>query len=73
MLVVGVWVRELVKFFATILTIVTFGYYFFAGRRAFDRHFQEARHASGMRCLRIPNTKYVLNLHTPVTVFFRLV
>lgn len=28
------------------------------GRRAFDRHFQEWRHAFGMRCLRIPNTKH---------------
>jgi len=28
------------------------------GRLAFDRHFQEARHAHGMRCLGIPNTKH---------------
>ena len=28
------------------------------GRRAFDRHFQERRHARGMRCLGIPNTKH---------------
>jgi len=28
------------------------------GRRAFDRHFQEWRHAYGMRCLGIPNTKH---------------
>jgi splicing factor 3A subunit 3 len=28
------------------------------GRRAFDRHFQEWRHAHGMRCLNIPNTKH---------------
>ena len=28
------------------------------GRRAFDKHFQEWRHAHGMRCLRIPNTKH---------------
>lgn len=28
------------------------------GRRNFDRHFQEARHAYGMRCLGIPNTKH---------------
>ncbi|KAG5182382.1 hypothetical protein JKP88DRAFT_199316 [Tribonema minus] len=28
------------------------------GRRAFDRHFQEFRHAHGMRCLGIPNTKH---------------
>lgn len=30
----------------------------YAGRRNFDRHFQEARHAHGMRCLGIPNTKH---------------
>lgn len=28
------------------------------GRRAFDRHFQEFRHAYGMRALGIPNTKH---------------
>jgi splicing factor 3A subunit 3 len=28
------------------------------GRRAFDRHFQEWKHAYGMRCLGIPNTKH---------------
>jgi len=28
------------------------------GRRAFDRHFQEYKHAHGMRCLGIPNTKH---------------
>ena len=28
------------------------------GRRAFDRHFQEWRHAHGMRALGIPNTKH---------------
>jgi len=28
------------------------------GRRAFERHFQEGRHAFGMRCLRIPNTRH---------------
>jgi len=27
------------------------------GRRAFERHFQEWRHAHGMRCLRLDNTK----------------
>jgi hypothetical protein len=26
------------------------------GRRAFEKHFQEARHAQGMRILGIPNT-----------------
>ncbi len=28
------------------------------GRRAFDKHFQEWRHAHGMKCLGIPNTKH---------------
>ncbi|KAJ1339425.1 hypothetical protein BSLG_005942 [Batrachochytrium salamandrivorans] len=27
------------------------------GRKAFDRHFQEWRHAHGIRCLGIPNSK----------------
>jgi len=27
------------------------------GRRAFERHFQEWRHAHGMKCLRLENTK----------------
>jgi splicing factor 3A subunit 3 len=30
----------------------------YQGRRAFERHFQEWRHAHGMRCLGIPNTKH---------------
>ena len=30
----------------------------YRGRRAFDRHFQEWRHAHGMRCLGVPNTKH---------------
>jgi splicing factor 3A subunit 3 len=30
----------------------------YQGRRNFDRHFQEWRHAHGMRCLGIPNTKH---------------
>jgi len=28
------------------------------GRKAYERHFQEWRHAHGMRCLGIPNTKH---------------
>ena len=28
------------------------------GRRSFERHFQEWRHAYGMKCLGIPNTKH---------------
>ena len=34
------------------------GNYSYWGRRAFERHFQEWRHAYGMRCLRIPNTQH---------------
>ena len=30
----------------------------YRGRRDFDRHFQEARHAAGMKALGIPNTKH---------------
>lgn len=32
------------------------GNYSYWGRRAFERHFQEWRHAYGMKCLGIPNT-----------------
>ena len=28
------------------------------GRRAFEKHFQEWRHAYGMKCLRIPNSSH---------------
>jgi len=34
------------------------GNYSYWGRRAFERHFSEWRHAYGMRCLRIPNTMH---------------
>jgi len=34
------------------------GNYSYWGRRSFDRHFQEWRHAHGMRMLKIPNTKH---------------
>ncbi|CAG8454244.1 9755_t:CDS:10 [Ambispora gerdemannii] len=34
------------------------GNYVYMGRKAFDRHFQEWRHAHGMRCLGIPNTRH---------------
>jgi splicing factor 3A subunit 3 len=34
------------------------GNYSFWGRRAFERHFQEWRHAHGMRCLKIPNSRH---------------
>ncbi|CAM9622692.1 unnamed protein product [Heterosigma akashiwo] len=36
----------------------------YMGRRAFDRHFQEWRHAHGMRCLGIPNTKHFHDITT---------
>ncbi|KAI9331044.1 hypothetical protein BDR26DRAFT_870589 [Obelidium mucronatum] len=34
------------------------GNFIYMGRKAFDRHFQEWRHAHGMKCLGIPNTKH---------------
>eukprot|EP00357_Protocruzia_adherens_P006402 CAMPEP_0115018224 /NCGR_PEP_ID=MMETSP0216-20121206/28655_1 /TAXON_ID=223996 /ORGANISM="Protocruzia adherens, Strain Boccale" /LENGTH=490 /DNA_ID=CAMNT_0002389331 /DNA_START=18 /DNA_END=1490 /DNA_ORIENTATION=- len=34
------------------------GNYSYRGRRAFERHFQEWKHAYGMKCLGIPNTKH---------------
>eukprot|EP00915_Cephaloidophora_sp_WS-2016_P003278 GHVH01004405.1.p1 GENE.GHVH01004405.1~~GHVH01004405.1.p1 ORF type:complete len:617 (-),score=91.40 GHVH01004405.1:1018-2868(-) len=34
------------------------GNYSYWGRRAFDKHFSEWRHAFGMRCLKIPNTPH---------------
>ena len=34
------------------------GNYSYWGPRAFERHFQEWRHAHGMSCLGIPNTKH---------------
>jgi len=30
----------------------------YMGRKAYDRHFQESRHAFGMRALGLPNTKH---------------
>ena len=32
------------------------------GRRAFEHHFQEWRHAYGMKCLRLPNTLQFKNI-----------
>eukprot|EP01063_Lacrimia_lanifica_P017593 TRINITY_DN24642_c0_g1_i1.p1 TRINITY_DN24642_c0_g1~~TRINITY_DN24642_c0_g1_i1.p1 ORF type:complete len:470 (+),score=183.55 TRINITY_DN24642_c0_g1_i1:66-1475(+) len=32
--------------------------YQYVGMKAYDQHFQEPRHAAGMRCLGIPNTKH---------------
>ncbi|KAJ3176528.1 hypothetical protein HDU87_005222 [Geranomyces variabilis] len=34
------------------------GNFVYMGRKAFDKHFQEWRHAHGMRCLGIPNTRH---------------
>ena len=34
------------------------GNYVYMGRRAFDQHFYEWRHAHGMKCLGIPNTRH---------------
>lgn len=48
----------------------------YKGRRAFDKHFQEWRHAHGMRCLGVPNSKHfhditkisdVLELYAKIT------
>ncbi|KAI8084807.1 uncharacterized protein BX664DRAFT_387491 [Halteromyces radiatus] len=33
------------------------GNYVYMGRKAFDKHFQEWRHAHGMRCLGLPNSR----------------
>ncbi len=38
------------------------GNYSYWGRRAYERHFREARHQHGMRCLKIPNTKAFLEV-----------
>jgi len=40
------------------------GNYSYWGPRAFERHFKEWRHAYGMRCLGIPNTKHFMNITT---------
>lgn len=38
------------------------GNYSYWGPRAFERHFQEWRHAHGMKCLKIPNTRAFHNV-----------
>jgi len=40
------------------------GNYSYWGRRAYERHFREARHQHGMRCLKVPNTKAFLEVTT---------
>lgn len=51
------------------------GNYSYWGRRAFERHFQEWRHAFGMRCLKIPNTahfKEITNIEDAITLYEKL-
>jgi len=38
------------------------GNFSYWGPRAFERHFQEWRHAHGMRCLKVPNTRAFHNI-----------
>ena len=38
------------------------GNFTYHGQRQFEQHFQEARHAHGMRCLGIPNTTHFRNI-----------
>ena len=45
------------------------------GRQAFDRHFQQPRHAHGMRVLGVPNTKHfhdVTKMEDALALFARL-
>jgi len=52
------------------------GNYSYWGRRAFERHFQEWRHAYGMRCLRIPNTMHfreVTKIDEAITLHKKLI
>lgn len=51
------------------------GNYSYWGRRAFERHFQEWRHAFGMRCLKIPNTahfKEITKIEDAITLYEKL-
>jgi len=51
------------------------GNYSYWGRRAFERHFQEWRHAFGMRCLKIPNTshfKEITKIEDAITLYDKL-
>eukprot|EP00929_Paragymnodinium_shiwhaense_P013181 TRINITY_DN121038_c0_g1_i1.p1 TRINITY_DN121038_c0_g1~~TRINITY_DN121038_c0_g1_i1.p1 ORF type:complete len:531 (-),score=172.61 TRINITY_DN121038_c0_g1_i1:68-1660(-) len=51
------------------------GNYSYWGRRAFERHFSEWRHAFGMRCLKIPNTahfKEITNIEDAITLYEKL-
>eukprot|EP00931_Biecheleriopsis_adriatica_P103544 TRINITY_DN78367_c0_g1_i1.p1 TRINITY_DN78367_c0_g1~~TRINITY_DN78367_c0_g1_i1.p1 ORF type:complete len:530 (-),score=185.31 TRINITY_DN78367_c0_g1_i1:64-1653(-) len=51
------------------------GNYSYWGRRAFERHFSEWRHAFGMRCLKIPNTahfKEITKIEEAITLYEKL-
>eukprot|EP00928_Gymnodinium_smaydae_P080360 TRINITY_DN64073_c0_g1_i1.p2 TRINITY_DN64073_c0_g1~~TRINITY_DN64073_c0_g1_i1.p2 ORF type:complete len:532 (-),score=167.14 TRINITY_DN64073_c0_g1_i1:232-1827(-) len=51
------------------------GNYSYWGRRAFERHFQEWRHAFGMRCLKIPNTshfKEITSIEDAISLYDKL-
>lgn len=51
------------------------GNYSYWGRRAFEKHFSEWRHAFGMRCLKIPNTahfKEVTKIEDAISLYEKL-
>jgi len=51
------------------------GNYSYWGRRAFERHFQEWRHAHNMRLLKIPNTKHfheITKIEDAMTLYTKL-
>jgi len=51
------------------------GNYSYWGRRAFEKHFSEWRHAYGMRCLKIPNTahfKEITKIEEAITLYEKL-
>jgi hypothetical protein len=51
------------------------GNYSYWGRRAYERHFAEWRHAFGMRCLKIPNTahfKEITAIEDAITLYEKL-
>jgi len=51
------------------------GNYSYWGRRAYERHFQEWRHAFGMRFLKIPNTahfKEITKIEDAITLYEKL-
>lgn len=51
------------------------GDYSYWGRRAFEKHFSEWRHAYGMRCLEIPNTahfKEITKIEEAITLYEKL-